>query len=108
MKLIKSLIISLIFVTICLFVSCTPSVNKIYTVGDTYELATDDGTIEGSVKLEAAKCFKKSNEQTYILSLTYFIKTNYTIVCTNQNAFVSCGEKIYNTNIDLNLKKIMK
>lgn len=101
----NSLIISLIFVTICLFVSCTPSVNKIYTVGDTYELVTDDGTIEGNVKLEAAKCFKKSNEQTYILSLTYFIKTNYTLVCTNQNVFVSCVEKKYNTNMDLNLEK---
>lgn len=32
MKLKNSLIISLFFVAMCLFVSCTPSTNKIYTV----------------------------------------------------------------------------
>lgn len=104
MKLKNNLIISLFFVMMCLFVSCTPSKDKIYTVGDTYELWADDGTIEGTVKLEAAKCLKNSNEQTYILALTYLITPNCTLVCTNQNVFVSCGEKKYCTNTDLNLE----
>jgi hypothetical protein len=104
MKLKNCLIISLFFVMIFLFTSCTPSVNKIYTVGDTYELLADDGTIEGSVILETAQCLKNSNEQTYILSLTYLIDPNCSLICNNQNVFISCGEKRFNTNIFLNLE----
>lgn len=100
----NSLTISFFFVMMFLFASCTPSVNKIYTVGDTYELLADDGTIEGSVKLETAQCIKNSNEQTYILSLTYLINPNCSLICTNQNVFISCGEKKFNTNLFLNLE----
>lgn len=104
MKFKNSLMLSLFFVMMFLFASCTPSVNKIYTVGDTYELLANDGTIEGSVKLETAQCLKNNNEQTYILSLTYLISPNCSLICTNQNVFISCGEKKFNTNIFLNLE----
>ena len=92
MKLKNCLIISLFFVMIFLFASCTPSVNKIYTVGDTYELLADDGTIEGFVKLETAQCLKNSNEQTYILSLTYLINPNCSpLVDTVEHTILSIG-----------------
>lgn len=105
MKLKKGLLVAIIALVLCMFTSCTPSNSKIYTVGDTYELMSNDGTKIGAIKLDSVDYSVNEDSDTCNLGLTYIIYPETKMHLNSQNIFVSCETEKYSTDNQKNIDK---
>lgn len=105
MKLKKGLLVAIIALVLCILASCTPSNSKVYTVGDTYELISNDGTKIGAIKLDSVDYSVNENSDTCNLGLTYIIYPETKMHLDSQNIFVSCETEKYSTDNQKNIDK---
>lgn len=105
MKLKYGLLVAVFASVLCIFTSCAPSKSKVYTVGDTYFLVSNDGAKTGTIKLDSVEYSINEDGETCNLGLTYIIYPETTIQLDSQKIFVSCEDTKYFTDKQKNLER---
>ena len=101
----KRFLVTIIILVSYILASCAPSKSRVYTVGDTCYLYSNDYEKIGEIKLESADYSINEAIDTGSLELTYVIYPYNEISLNSQEIFIICDAKKYFTNYQKNFDK---
>ena len=105
MKLKKYLLVVIMAFALCVSASCKPSHSRVYTVGDTSEVLSNDGAKIGTIKLDSVDYSLNKDNNTCNVGLTYIIYPETTMYLDSQDIFVLCKAEKYFTDTQKNIVK---